>query len=108
MLILKGKGDNIYHLYKGIAIDVNMSKSTDDVMGDPIFLDLKNVGFCFLIMYIYTTFMLNGSNFSDMRFFLTGIGLLSVLPGAAIAIGLTSAIRFPHMPHFSMLPFLIF
>merc|ERR1711902_295431 len=58
-------------------------------------------------MYIYTAFMLNGSNFSDMRFFLTGIGLLSVLLGAAIAIGLTSAIGFPYMPHFSMLPFLM-
>ena len=84
-----------------------MSKSIDDVMGNTIFLDLQNVIFCFLVMYIYTSVMLNGSSWSSMRFFLTAIGLFSVLLGVIIANGLTSAIGYEYMPHFAILPFLM-
>ena len=84
-----------------------MSKSIDDVMGNTIFLDLQNVILCFLVMYIYTSVMLNGSSWSSMRFFLTAIGLFSVLLGVTIANGLTSAIGYEYMPHFAILPFLM-
>ena len=84
-----------------------MSKSIDDVMGNTIFLDLQNVILCFLVMYIYTSVMLNGLTWSSMRPFLTAIGLFSVLLGVIIANGITSAIGYEYMPHFSMLPFLM-
>ena len=84
-----------------------MSKSIDDVVGNTIFLDLQKVIFCFLVMYIYTSVMLNGWTWSSMRLFLTAIGLLSVVLGVIIANGITSAIGYEYMPHFSMLPFLM-
>ena len=84
-----------------------MSKSIDDVVGNTIFLDLQKVIFCFLVMYIYTSVMLNGLTWSSMRLFLTAIGLFSVLLGVIIANGITAAIGYDYMPHFSMLPFLM-
>ena len=93
---------------KGLTVDINMSKSIDDVMGNTIFLDLQNVAFCFLIMYIYTSVMLNGSfKWTDFRPFLTAIGLFSVLLGVIMANGIASAIGYSYMPHFSMIPFLM-
>ena len=84
-----------------------MAKSTDDLMGETVFLDLQNVVFCFLVMYIYTSVMLNASNWQDVRLFLTAAGMLSVLLGILIANGITSALGYAYMPHFSMLPFLM-
>ena len=84
-----------------------MAKSVDDLTGGTIFLDFKNVVFCFLIMYIYTSVMLNASSLSDMRLFLTSIGLFSVVLGVIIANGLASALGYDYMPSFAMLPFLM-
>ena len=84
-----------------------MSKSNDEAASEAIFLDLKNLVFCFVIMYLYTSVMINGSNWSNMRFFLTAIGLCSVLLGIMIANGITSALGYDYMPHFSLFPFLL-
>ena len=101
------KGDKTND-YKGVSVDVQMSKSFDDVMGNSIFLDLYNFIFCFLIMYIYTSAMLNASiNGSNTRFFLSAMGLLSVLLGIIMANGIMSAMGFAYMPHFAMIPFLM-
>ena len=84
-----------------------MSKSIDDIVGNTIFLDLQKVIFCFLVMYIYTSVMLNGLTWSSMRLFLTAIGLFSVVLGVIIANGIISVIGYEYMAHFSMLPFLM-
>ena len=93
--------------YAGVVIDFKMAKSVDDSTGGAIFLDLNNLIFCFLIMYIYTAVMLNPSSWSDVRLFLTSIGLFSVILGVIIANGLVCGFGYDYMPHFAMLPFLM-
>ena len=91
----------------GVAIDVRMSKSEDDVQQESMFIDMQNVIICFSIMFVYTTIMLNGIGWSVMRPFLTGMGISAVVIGIPIAYGMTSLIGYPFMPHFAVLPFLM-
>ena len=84
-----------------------MSKSEDDLQRESMFVDMQNVCICFTIMFVYTTLMLNGMGWSEMRPFLTGMGIFSVVLGVPIAYGITSAIGYPFMPHFAVLPFLM-
>ena len=84
-----------------------MAKSVDDLTSGTQFLDYQNLGFCFIIMFIYTSIMLNPSSWSDIRLFLTAVGMFSVILGVIIAIGLASALGYDYMPHFAILPFLM-
>ena len=97
----------VFFTYKGISVDVRMSKSEDDLQEDSMFVDMWNISICFTIMSVYTTLMLNGLRWSDMRPFLTWMGMFSVVLGVPIAYGLMSAIGYPFMPHFAVLPFLM-
>ena len=91
----------------GVSVDVRMSKSEDDLQRESMFVDMQNVCICFSIMFIYTTIMLNGLSWADMRPFLTGMGIFAVCLGVPIAYGITSALGYPFMPHFAVLPFLM-
>ena len=96
---------NFYFI--GVSVDVRMSKSEDDLQRESMFVDMQNVCICFSIMFVYTTVMLNGLTWTDMRPFLTGMGIFAVCLGVPIAYGITSLIGYPFMPHFAVLPFLM-
>ena len=91
----------------GVSVDINMSKSADDLIAESVFLDMTRVCACFMTMYIYTCIMLNGPSWSNMRPFLTSMGLASVVLGVPIAYGITCAFGYSYMPHFATLPFLM-
>ena len=91
----------------GMNVRVRMTRSYTDVSSAVVFLDMKMVLFCVVIMFIYTSFMLGRFDIVQQRIYLTAAGLISVLLGIVIAIGLTSALGFPYMPHYAILPFIM-
>ena len=51
--------------------------------------------------------MLGKFDLVQQRVYLTAMGMISVLMGIVISIGIISALGFPYMPHFAILPFIM-
>ena len=60
----------------------------------------------YLLMFVYTMFMLGRINLVEHRFYLTLAGIFSVAMGLIIAYGLSSALGFPYTTIHAILPFL--
>ena len=98
---------NEEHNDEEMNIGVRMTRSFTDVSSAVVFLDLKRVVFCVIIMFIYTSLMLGKVDAIQQRVYLTVAGMISVLLGLVIALGVTCALGFPYMPHYAILPFIM-
>ena len=60
----------------------------------------------YLLMFIYTVFMLGRVNFVEQRTYLTAAGIFAVAMGLVMSIGLTAILHLPYTPMHAILPFL--
>ena len=90
-----------------VRVRVRMTRSFTDVSSAVVFLDLRRVIFCVIIMFIYTSLMLGKFDVVHQRVYLTAMGMISVLMGIVIALGIIFALGYPYMPHFAILPFIM-
>ena len=90
-----------------VSVRVRMTRSFTDVSSAVVFLDLRRVIFCVIIMFIYTSLMLGKFDLVNQRVYLTAMGMISVLMGIVIALGIIFALGYPYMPHFAILPFIM-
>ena len=95
------------HSNEGVRIRVRMTRSYTDVSSAVVFLDLRRVVVCVIIMFIYTSLMLGHVDLIQQRIYLTIAGMTSVMLGLVIAFGITFALGFPYMPHYTVLPFMM-
>jgi hypothetical protein len=80
--------------------------SFNDISSRAIFFDGVKMVSGYLLMFIYTLFMLGRINLIEHRTYLTAAGIVSVAMGLIISIGLSSAINLPYTPMHAILPFL--
>ena len=60
----------------------------------------------YLIMFLYTIFMLGRVNWVEHRVYLTAAGIFSIAMGLVMSIGLTAIFNLPYTPMHAILPFL--
>ena len=84
----------------------NSAKSFGEVSGEAIFFDAFFMAGGYIIMFIYTIFMLGNTNLVHVRLYLTISGLLSIAMGMIISMGISSVLGFPYTPMHAVLPFI--
>ena len=90
----------------GIRIFLNSGRSFNDISSEAIFFDGAKMVGGYLLMFVYTAFMLGRINLVEHRVYLTAAGIFSVAMGLVIAYGLSLALGFPYTPIHAILPFL--
>jgi hypothetical protein len=92
--------------YLGAVIYPNACRSFGDVSADAIFFDGIKMASGYLLMFVYTIFMLGRLNTIEVRFYLSIVGIICIGMGLIIAMGLTLALGYPYTPMHAALPFL--
>ena len=90
----------------GVRVFYNAQKSFSEISTEAIFFDGIKMACGYLIMFIFTIFMLGRKNSLEVRLYLTMVGILGIIMGLIIAVGLSSALGYPYTPMHAMLPFL--
>ena len=80
--------------------------SFSDVTSSAVFFDGVKMVSGWIIMFLYTVFMLGRVNRLEQRCYLTVSGIMAVGMGLLIAYGLTGAMGLPYTPIHAILPFL--
>lgn len=90
----------------GMKIFLNAGRSFNDISSEAIFFDgFKMVG-GYLLMFVYTAFMLGRFNRVEHRTYLTAAGIMAVAMGLALAYGVSAFFGLPYTPIHAILPFL--
>ena len=84
-----------------------MSRSFTDVASSAIFVEVFKVIFGYILMFVYTSLMLGKFNVVHQRFYLTFMGIFSVILGILVSVGWTGIFGFPYTPVHAILPFLM-
>ena len=92
--------------YDGAVIYPNACRSFGDVSADAIFFDGIKMASGYLLMFIYTIFMLGRLNRLEVRLYLSIIGIICIGMGLIIGMGLTLALGYPYTPRHAALPFI--
>ena len=90
-----------------LKIRINMSRSYTDVASSAIFLEVFKIMVGYILMFLYTSFMLGKFNLVHQRIYLTIVGLLSVVFGILVSVGWTGISGLPYTPLHAILPFLM-
>lgn len=89
-----------------MSILVNVARSFQDISSSAIFFDGVKMAAGWLLMFMYTVFMLGRVNLVEHRTYLTAAGIFAVAMGLIMSIGLTAMISLPYSPMHAILPFL--
>ncbi len=92
--------------YSGAVVYPNACRSFGDVSADAIFFDGIKMASGYLLMFVYTIFMLGRLNSVEIRVYLSIVGIICIGMGLIIAMGLTLAFGYPYTPMHAALPFL--
>ena len=84
-----------------------MSRSYTDVASSAIFLEVFKIMLGYILMFLYTSFMLGKFNLVHQRIYLTMLGMLSVVFGILVSVGWTGISGLPYTPLHAILPFLM-
>ena len=91
---------------KGYSLFMNLGISFRDEANAPLEYDIDRQIYGYVIMFSYTILTLGKVNIVETRFYLAGVGILSVFLGFISGIGITLAMGFPYTPISSILPFI--
>jgi len=89
-----------------VNILINSARSYGDISADAIFSDTFLLLGGYLIMFMYTIFMLGRLNTLEVRVFLSIAGIVSIAMGMAIALSISSLLGYAYTPMHSALPLL--
>eukprot|EP00088_Acartia_fossae_P046862 TRINITY_DN5073_c0_g1_i2.p1 TRINITY_DN5073_c0_g1~~TRINITY_DN5073_c0_g1_i2.p1 ORF type:complete len:1105 (-),score=246.34 TRINITY_DN5073_c0_g1_i2:820-4134(-) len=92
--------------FPGYNIFPNAVRSFGDLNEQAILFDVLKLVIGYIIMFVYTVFMLGRINKLELRLYMTIVGIVSVGMGLVIGIGISSLIGYPYTPIHSALPFL--
>jgi len=84
----------------------NAVKSYGEVSSEAIYFDGKLMVCGYILMFIYTTFMLGRLSCIELKLFLSLAGICSILMGLSIGIGISSVLNYPWTPMHVILPFI--
>ena len=90
----------------GVTMYPNAARSYSDVSTDAIFFDAIKMASGYMLMFIYTIFMLGKLNSVEIKGYLAIVGIASVGMGLFIGLGLSSALGFDYTPMHAAMPFL--
>jgi Niemann-Pick C1 protein len=85
---------------------VNVARSFNDISSSAIFFDGVKMVSGYLLMFMYTVFMLGRVNRVEHRTYLTAAGIFAVAMGLVQSIGISSMLNLPYSPMHAILPFL--
>ena len=80
--------------------------SFNDLSTSAIFFDGVKMVSGYLLMFLYTVFMLGKVNRVEHRTYLTAAGITAVILGLVVSIGLGALMNLPYTPIHAILPFL--
>jgi hypothetical protein len=92
--------------YSGAVVYPNACRSFADVSAEAIFFDGIKMASGYLLMFVYTIFMLGRLNWLELRLYLAIVGIICIGLGLIIGMGLTLALGYPYTPMHAALPFL--
>jgi len=81
-------------------------RSFNDISYEAVFFDAYKIIIGYIIMFIYTVFMLGRINWIEIRLYLSGMGIFSCLMGLASAMGLTFLLGLEYNQTHNVLPFI--
>ena len=92
---------------EGLESYPNVHRSFGDVAFSTIFGDIPFLAIGFAIVLIYIIVMLGKFSWVENRFYLSGVGIISVIMGIIVAYGFSSAVGLFFGPMHNILPFLL-
>ena len=81
-------------------------RSFNDISFDALFFDAYKMLIGYIIMFVYTVLMLGRINWLEIRFYLSGMGILSCLLGLTSAMGITFLLGLEYNQTHNVLPFI--
>jgi hypothetical protein len=90
----------------GVQLLVNAVRSFGDVSAEAILFDGMFLAGGYLLMFVYTVFMLGRINAIELRLYLSVVGIICIGMGLIISLGLSMALGYPYTLMHAALPFI--